>query len=278
MGSELTRINTNVGAMQALNSLKQVNSQLGVRQLRLSTGSRINSAEDDAAGWVIGKTLEARARGLASALSNVGDAKNVLSIAEGGLTDILGVLTTMKEKITQAASDTLGTSEREAIENQLDDLAAEIDSIVARTEFNGNKLINGSYTSKSFQVGAETVDVLSVGISQNHDAASLKVADADLSVDSATNASTALASINTAISTVNSTIRQIGSIQARLSVNESSLSTNIVNTEAAKSRILDADLAAEQLQAVKLQILQQTATAALAQANASPQAILSLFS
>ena len=273
----LTRVNSNINAMQALNSLNNINGKLSMHQTRLSTGQRINAAEEDAAGWVIGKTLEARTRGLAVGISNVGDAKNVLGIAEGGLSDVLDVLMTMKEKATQAASDTLGTSERAAIENELDDLASEVDAIVNRTEFNGNKLINGAYTSKSIQVGAETTDTLTVSIGTNHGASSLKVGDSDLAVDSAANSSTALASINTAIGTVNSSIRSIGSLQARLSVNESSLSSISVNTAAAKSRIMDADLASEQLEAVKLQILQQTATSALAQANSSPQVVLSLF-
>jgi len=277
MGSDLSRINTNIGALQALNSLNNVNSKLGIHQLRLSTGKRINSAEDDAAGWVIGKTLEARARGLAVALNNVGDAKNVLSIAEGGLSSILDVLVTMKEKITQAASDTLGTNERAAIENQLDDLASEIDAVVSRTTFNSQALIDGTYTSKTIQVGAETTDTLSVSVSTDHGAATLAVGDSDLAVDSAANSSTALSSVNAAITTVNNSIRSLGSVQARLSVNASSLSSIIVNTQSSKSRILDADMASEQLESVKLQILQQTATAALAQANSSPQAILSLF-
>ena len=277
MGSDLTRVNTNIGALQALQSLNKVNAALAERQLRLSTGMRLNSAEDDAAGWVIGKTLEARARGLAVALNNVGDAKNVLSIAEGGLNGVLDVLVVMKEKITQAASDTLGGSERDAIENQLDDLAAEIDAIVSRTQFNSNALLDGTYTNKSYQVGAGSTDTLTVSLSSDTRSAALNVADADLTVDSAANASTALGSINAAISTVNGSLRSIGSIQARLSVNESSLASVMVNTESAKSRILDADMASEQLEAVKLQILQQTATAALSQANSSPQAILSLF-
>jgi len=277
MSGSLTRVATNINAMQALNSLNTINSKLSMHQTRLSTGQRINAAEEDAAGWVIGKTLEARTRGLAVSISNVGDAKNVLGIAEGGLSDVLDVLMTMKEKATQAASDTLGSSERAAIENELDDLAAEVDAIVNRTEFNGNKLIDGTYVSKRLQVGAETTDSLTVSISQNHTASSLSVADASLDVDSAANSSIALSRINAAISTVNSSIRSIGSLQARLSVNESSLSSITVNTHAAMSRILDADLASEQLEAVKLQILQQTATSALAQANSGPQAILALF-
>jgi len=273
----LTRVNTNISAMQALNSLTRINGKLSIHQNRIATGARINSAEEDAAGWVIGKTLEARTRGIGVGLNNVGDAKNVLSIAEGGLTDILDVLMTMKEKATQAASDTLGSSEREAIENQLDDLAAEVDAIVSRTEFNTLNLINGTYLNKSIQVGAETTDTMTVSVTRDHRASALGVHDAGLAVDTAANSSTALASVNTAIGYVNSSIRSIGSLQARLTVTESSLSQISINTQSAKSRIMDADLASEQMEAVKLQILQQTATSALAQANSSPQAILSLF-
>jgi len=273
----LTRVATNVNALNALDALNAVNKNLGIRQLRLATGKRINSARDDAAGWVIGKSLEARSKGLAQALNNVGDAQSLLGVADSGLQSILDILITMKEKVTQAASDTLGSNEREAVEAQLDDLASEIDSIVAQASYNGVALIDGTYTDKSIQIGSETTDTMSISVTQNHQAASLAVADSDLAVDTAANASTALASVNAAIVTVNSTIRSIGSLSARLDVKSTALSSIISNTEAAKSQILDADLAYEQLEAVKLQILQQTATAALAQANIAPQSVLSLF-
>ncbi len=183
----------------------------------------------------------------------------------------------MKAKVTQAANDTLGTVEREAIESQLDDLAAEIDSIVGQTKFNGLALIDSTYTDKSFQIGSETVDTISFSISSNHGAESLAVHDAGLAVDSAANASTALAAVNAAITTVNNSLRDVGSVANRLDFKSQALSSILANTEAAKSTILDADFAVEQLQAVKLQIMQQTATAALAQANSAPSAILQLF-
>ena len=273
----LTRIATNVSALNALDALNRVNRDLGTRQLRLATGKRINSAKDDAAGWVIGKGIEARSRGLAQALSNVGDAQSLLGVADSGLQSILDILITMKEKVTQAASDTLGSAERDAIESQLDDLAAEIDSIVTQTSYNNVALIDGTYTDKTFQIGSETTDTMTVNLTQNHQAASLAVADSDLVVTSAATASTALASVNAAITTVNSSIRSIGSLGARLDIKSTALASIISNTEAAKSQILDADLAQEQLEAVKLQILQQTATAALAQANMAPQSVLALF-
>ena len=275
---DFSRIGTNVAALEAQKSLNQISSQISVSQLRLSTGKRINTAEDDAAGFIIGKGLETRSRGLTQALSNIGDAKNTLAIAEGGLQSILGILQTMKEKATQAASDTLGGAERTAIENQMDDLAAEINSIVdSDTTFNGVNLIDGTFTNKTTQVGANAGDTLSISLTGDHDAGTLSVADASLDVASATAASTAISRIDGAIGAVQDSIRSIGSLQARLTTKENTLSTAITNTEASKSRILDADLAKEQLEITKLQILQQTALVMLGQANVAPQNVLQLL-
>lgn len=278
MGSfgDLSRIGGNIQAMQALHSLNLVNKELGVRQLRLATGKRINTAEDDAAGFVISRTLQARGKGLAAALSNVGDAKSMLSVAEGGLDSILDILETMKERVTQAASDTLGSTERNAIDDELDSLTNEIDDIVSETTFNGISLLGGKQIT--VQTGAETSDTLFVTITAaDHDSAQLGVTDASIDVSSAANASTALGRINSAIDTLKTSISSIGSTQARLATKETTLSNAITNTEASRSRIADADFAKEQLEALKLQIMQQTATAALAQANAAPQVVLSLF-
>ena len=273
---DLSRIGGNIQAMQALNSLNVINQELGIRQLRLATGKRINSAEDDAAGFVISKTLQHRGKGLSVALGNVGDAKSMLAIAEGGLDSILDILETMKEKVTQAASDTLGSSERNAIEDEIDALTSEIDDIVDETTFNGSGLLND--VDKTIQTGEATTDSLVVAVTtQNHTAGALTVADANITVSSASFSSAALANINTAITSVKNSIAAIGSYQARLSTKEATLTNAITNTEASRSRIADADFAKEQLEALKLQIMQQTATSALAQANSAPQIVLSLF-
>ncbi|MCG8606991.1 flagellin [bacterium] len=273
---DLSRIGGNIQALQALNSLNRINGELGTRQLRLATGKRINSAEDDAAGFVISRTLQARGKGLATALNNVGDAKSMLAIAEGGLENILDILETMKEKVTQAASDTLSATERNAIEDELDALAAEIDDIVNETTFNGVTLLTD--VDKTLQTGESTSDNLVVSVTtQSHSAGALTVADANITVSSSSFASAALSSVNTAITTVKNSIAGIGATQARLSTKEQTLSSAITNTEASRSRIADADFAKEQLEALKLQILQQTATTSLAQANAAPQVVLSLF-
>lgn len=273
-----TRINTNIAAFNALNSLKSINRNLEISQLKLATGLRINEVSDDPAGFVISRRLGARSRGLSVALDNVGTAKNVLAIAEGGLMNISDILITMKEKLTQAASDTLGSAERNAIKTELDQLTSEINDIVGETTFNNIALINGTYTA-SYQTGEGTTNTLAFSITQSAAATSLQVDQANVSslVFSASGASTALSNINSAIENVSDMLQNIGASVSRLTVKESTLSVAITNTDSTKSRILDSDIAKEQLRSTRLQILQQTSTAQLAQANVVPQNVLALF-
>ena len=284
-----TRINTNIAAFNALHALKYVNRNLEKSQLKLATGWRINEVSDDPAGFVISKRLDARSRGLSVAYDNVGTVKNVLAIAEGGMLNIQNILITMKEKITQAASDTLGSAERNAIKTEMDQLTAEIDDIVNETTFNNNNLLDGTYIGKSFQTGEDTTSVLLFSIAMSAPLATglgIGVKAADLMVDTANvsslvftagGASTALSRVDFAIEVLSDLLQDLGSKVGRLTVKESTLSIAITNTEATKSRIWDADIAKEQLNSTKMQILQQTATAQLAQANVSPQNVLALF-
>jgi len=274
-----TRINTNVAAFNALNALKFVNRSLEKSQLKLATGRRINEVADDPAGFVISKRLDARSRGLSAALDNVSTAKNVLAIAEGGLLNVSDILVTIKEKVTQAASDTLSSAERNTIKTEIDELTSEINNIVAETTFNTISLIDGSYTGISFQTGEDTTNTLSFGITQNHQATTLGVGSASVAQQlfTASGSSTALAQVDSAIETVSNSLQAVGATVARLSVKESTLQVAVTNTEATRSRILDADIASEQLNSTRLQILQQTATAQLAQANITPQNVLALF-
>ena len=273
-----TRINTNIGAFNALNSLKSINKQLENSQLKLATGLRINQVADDPAGFVISRSLNARARGLSVALENVGTAKNVLAIAEGGLTNISDILLTIKDKVTQAASDTQGTAERAAIKGEIDQLTTEIDNIVGETTFNNINLLDGTY-SASYQTGEGTTNTLSFSIADANYATSLGVDSANISnrILTATGASVALENVNTAISTISQSLQIIGAVVSRLGVKESNLTISITNTEATQSRIQDADIASEQLESTRLLILQQTSTAQLAQANVTPQNVLALF-
>ncbi|MCP4724090.1 MAG: flagellin [bacterium] len=274
-----TRVNTNIAALNALNALKSVNRNLEISQLRLATGLRINEVADDPAGFTISKRLDARSRGLTVALDNVGTAKNVLSIAEGGLLNIQKILIQMKEKVTQAKSDTMGPNERNAIKEELDQLSSEIDDIVSETQFNSVALIDGTYTGKSFQTGEGVNDTLGFSISTDYDAASLVVDTANLGtkVSNSTDAGTALTNVNSALDTIASELQGIGATIVRMTFKEDTLRIAITNTESTKSRILDSDIASEQLKSTRLQILQQTATAQLAQANVAPQNVLALF-
>jgi len=278
---DATRINTNIAAFNALNALKSVNRDLEQRQLKLATGLRINEVADDPAGFVISKRLSARSRGLSTALDNVGTTKNVLAIAEGGLMNISNIIIRMKELVTQAANDTMGSAERNAIRSELDQLASEIDDIVEETTFNNNILLDGTFTGRSFQTGEETTATLRFDLDRDNRASSLGIAFNTVTtgtlVHTASGASQVLASINNALETVADSLQNIGSIVSRLTVKESTLRIAITNTEATKSRILDADIALEQLESTRLQILQQTATAQLAQANVAPQNVLALF-
>lgn len=275
--ADLSRINTNIAALNALNALREVNAKLSLHQLRLATGKRINSAGDDPAGMTFAKKLDSRARGLAVARDNIGDVQNLLSVAEGGIQQISEILLTMKEKILQAANDTIGDDERAAIESQLDDLADEIDQIVAQTTWGGVVLLDGTYKDKQFQVGEQASDTLRFSITQDHRASALQVADSDLDVSTSSAASAALANVNAAINTVNSSLQQIGSASSRMMIKEANISVAINNVVAAYSRIYNADMAMEQVEATKYLVLQQTATAMLAQANLSPQSILNLI-
>jgi len=275
--ADLSRINTNISALNALNALRDVNSKLALHQLRLATGRRINSAGDDPAGMTFAKKLDSRARGLSVARDNIGDVQNLLSVAEGGINNISEILITMKEKVLQAANDTLGTSERTAVESQLDDLAAEIDQIVTSTTWGGVVLLSGTYTGRQYQVGEQATDTLSFGITQDHRAAALSVADANLDVTTTAAASTSLSNINAAVDTMNTSLQAIGSISSRMQVKEANISVSITNVVASYSRIYNADMAMEQLEATKYLVLQQTATAMMAQANLAPQSILALI-
>jgi flagellin len=275
---DLSRINTNVQALGALRTLQETNNQIGMRQLRLASGSRLNRAEDDSAGYGIAKKLQAKVRGQAQALANIGDAKSMLTVAEGSLNSIMDILQNMKEKTIQAANDTMGTNERTAIKSELDALSNEITDIIGDTEFNSTALFSSATTGTSFtfQVNAESGDTFVASVA-SISVGGLGVSVASLVVDSAANASTTLGQVDTAIQTLADMVSSIGDSQKRLTYKEQNLAVSQNNYESARSRIADADFAREQMEIVKLQILQQTGTAALAQANAAPQSILSLF-
>ena len=297
----MSRINTNINALNALRSLNDINSKLSVSQLRLATGKRINNAADDAAGFTIAKKFNARSQGLGQALANIGSAKNLMAVAEGHLNNILDILTQMKTKATQAADDSLGSAERSAIQSELKALATQIDLEVTQSTWNSKSIFGtGNSTTGAassvqfkFQIGAgasSTNDVLKFDLlakdnvsfdssNTNYKADGLRVsvATAGRAVTSSASAQALMSNIDTAIADVSEGLSYIGAVVNRLTYQETSLTVARTNTEAARSRIEDADMAYEQLESTKLQILQQTASAMLAQANAGPQSIMQLF-
>ncbi len=269
------RINTNIGANQAYSALNTISRELGVHQLRLATGKRINSAADDASGYVISKKMEGRMRSMSAALDNVGDAQSVYGVAEGAYQTVADILTTIKEKQTRAANGAMGSEEKDAIAAEINSLMSEITDIANQTKFNGTALLTGAADySSNFQVGEGSGDTLTVTFAKIDSSGTglLSVAAGSVSSTNIANLS-----VDAALTTINAEIGKIGANVNRLQTKEANLTTAITNTEAAKSRIMDADVAKEQIMASKLSILQQTSTAQLAQANSSPQAFLSLF-
>ena len=277
MFGDVTRVGANFHAQQAWGNLKKVNGQLGQIQSRLSTGKRINSAEDDTSGYALSKHLESRGRGLSQALNNVGTAKNVLNIAEGGFQSQMSILQTMKEKATQAADGSWSTAQRSAIHDQFNTLRTEFDEISGDTLFNDNALFTS--TAMTFQVGEGASDTLAVTFGTSV-AATIGEDDTDISATTLATQAGATAGISildTAIKSLSKSIQNVGDNNARLSSKEESLSLAISNTEATRSRIEDADFAKEQMSMMKLQILQQTTVSSFSQANAAPQMVLGLF-
>lgn len=270
---DLSRVRTNVAALNALNALAQINSKLAVSNLRIATGKRINSAGDDPSGLTLSTTLDVRARRIGVAVNNIGDASNVLSIAESGLSNINNILSQMMEKITQAANDTQGTNERGAIFAELNALGEEIDAITKQTQFNGTVLLTAN--TMTFQSGPDGTDLNIFSLSGAFTSAALGIGS--LTVASQALSSTSLGSVSAAITSVKASLQAVGALLERLQVRSDNLSVAKLNTTAAASRIMDADLASEQVEVSKLEILRNTATAQLAAANTAPASILSLF-
>ncbi len=275
---DINRVNTNMQALQSQYSLNNINSRVADNQLKLSTGLRINKAEDDAAGFSIASKLSSRISGLEQAQRNVGDAKAMLDVAESGMNSIMDTLTDMKAKAVQGASDSVGSDERGYIKDQINALMTEIDNIAGQATFQGTNLLEGGSvenTGLTFQVGAQNGDTETVTI----DSATTGGLGglADLSGSTQGDFAAAIQSIDDAIATLAGNFNQIGIDQNSLSIKQDNLAEQINSNSSARSRIEDADFAKLQSESIKLQIMQQTATSAFAQANAGPQSVLSFL-
>ena len=308
---DFNKVNTNVTSLGARLSLNKINGELGDSRLKLSTGKRINSAEDNSAGYAIATKLNSRVKGLEQALQNVSDAKSVLDIIENSYNSIMDNLIEMKRLANQAANDTISSAERTLIAKQINGLSIDINSVADSTKFNGISLLPAANNeSLTFHIGeaiSETMifekrqvgilgffgpDDVGLGlfnmtdINVEVDAGNLTTMDQprgqidfEINVDNEVIADgwdfrIFMNKINTAISTLNGYTNELGINQRSLSSKEENLTQAITANSAARSRIMDTDFAKEQSNSIRLQILQQTATAALSQANMGPQAVL----
>ncbi len=282
-------INTNTAAYNAQNQLSKTNNAMQTAMARLTSGLRINSAKDDAAGLAIGNTMTAQIRGMSQAMRNANDGISLAQTAEGGLDETNSILQRMRELGVQAANDTNTSSDRAKIAEEITALASEVDRIANTTTFNGQKILASSNTSGfSIQVDASMsargtgtiqVTVASAGtLSGLGVTASMStVSGASAQISSQSAAMAFVASIDTALGNVNTMRAQFGAVQNRLGSAISNLQNVSENITAAKSRIMDADFATEVANNSRAQILQQAGTAMLSQANSSQQSVLSLL-
>jgi flagellin len=268
------RIGTNINAMNSYNALNDISRKIGTISLRLATGKRLNQAGDDPASFTIARKMQSRSRAISQAINNTGDAQSVLSIAEGGLMSTSDILVTIKEKASQATNGTFGSDELGAIVTQVNDYLMEIDDIISQTKFSQQKLLSGNFTNKAFQIGPDSTDQIIVSLET-------KISSADFGLNGLTTlnvgSAATIASIDIALNSVSLELQKVGSLTNRLGTKETMLGISETNIESAISRVYDADLAKEQMDMMKYQILQNTATAQLAQANAAPQQYLQLF-
>ncbi len=264
----------NLSAMNTNRQLSGVQSAQSKSTEKLSSGYRINRAGDDAAGLSISEKMRSQIRGLNKAASNAQDGISLVQVAEGALNETHSILQRMNELATQAANDTNTSTDRTAIQAEIDQLTSEINRIQSTTQFNTMNLLDGTFSSKNLQVGS--LSGQSIGISiKNMDASSLGVNA--LKVSSFASAGSSMDKIQSAINLVSTQRSTLGALQNRLEHTINNLNTTAENTQAAESRIRDVDMATEMVEYSKNNILAQAGQSMLAQANQATQGVLSLL-
>lgn len=273
-------INTNLLSLTTQNNLNKSQSSLGTAIERLSSGLRINSSKDDAAGQAIANRMNSQIKGMTQAARNANDGISLVQTAEGNLNEINNNLQRIRELAVQAANDTNGTTDYESVSTEITQRLAEIDRIADGANFNGKKLLDGSSAALKIQVGAGTTAENTIEISTdaliNAKAATL---DAGLTGTISNNAEATafITAADNAIEAVDKARSNMGAIQNRFESTINNLNNSINNLSAAQSRIQDADYATEVSNMSRAQILQQAGTSVLSQANQVPQTMLSLL-
>ncbi|MBI4754652.1 MAG: flagellin FliC [Betaproteobacteria bacterium] len=270
-------INTNVASLNAQRNLNTSQSSLATSLQRLSSGLRVNSAKDDAAGLAIAERMNAQVKGMNVAIRNSNDAISLAQTAEGAIGKIGDALQRMRELAVQSKNATNSTGDRTNLDAEFGELQAEVTRLVGGTTFNGTNLLNAA-TALAFQVGSgnaaqDTITVTTANLSATDTAV------AALSIDGATpaNATAAITALDTAIDAVTTARATWGATQNRFESVVSNLQVSAENLSAARGRIMDADFASETANMTRSQILQQAGTAMLAQANAAPNNVLTLL-
>jgi flagellin len=267
-------INTNIPSLNAQRNLNTSQGSLSQALQRLSSGLRVNSAKDDAAGMAIAAKMDAQSRGMIVAMRNANDGISAAQTAEAGFNAIGAHLQRMRELAVQSASGQYDSTNRDALNAEYQQLVSEVERVISATNFNGLKLLDGTFTGVGFQIGATTVSDSRININISGLSVTLL---GEISGTDHVNASKAMSALDVAIDDVNRYRADLGAIQNRFEGVLVQLASAQESTEAAKSRIMDADYASETAKLSRAQILQQAGVAMLAQANALPQNVLSLL-
>jgi flagellin len=280
---------TNTSAMDTHRNLLASSDAVATAMQRLSSGLRINTAADDAAGYAISEGLTSQVNGLDQASRNVGDAISMVQTAESSLNNVQDMLQRVRELAVQYQNGDLSSSDQSAIQGEVDQLTSEINRQQGAVQFNGQYLLNGSTGTNgavTFQVGANGTDTLTATFTNIEGTNGLNgsvgftwsaAASGGHVFDLAALGSTALSSLDTAISNISTQAATLGAVQNRLQYTSDAISATETNLAASNSRIKDVDMASEMTHMTQEQILQQAGTAMLAQANASPQLVLKLL-
>jgi flagellin len=267
-------INTNIGSLNAQRNLSASQNTLATSMQRLSSGLRINSAKDDAAGLSIATKMDSQIRGMSQAIRNANDGISLAQTADGGLSTATDAMQRMRELAVQGANGTNTSADSASLNLEFQALSAEVTRIATDTKFNGSDVLSTSAQAVDIQVGANSGEKITIAAS-NLGAVALTFAGKDLT--SSANATTALGTLDAALTSTNSLRATLGATQNRMGYAISNLQTSVENQSAAKSRIMDTDFAAETANLSRSQILQQAGTAMVAQANQLPQGVLALL-
>jgi len=277
----MATINTNVSALNAQSAMKVNARNMAATMEQLSTGTRINSAKDDAAGLAIGQNMTAQVRGLNMAVRNLNDGVNLLQTAEGALTETTNMLQRMRELAVQSASGTYSNTQRTYLQTEFLALGSQIDKIASETTWNGYTVLTGTtggtttgtFSFQAGQTSGQTIDVAITSMALS----GLAMTSTAVAISSAASASAAIASIDSAIATVNTQRATIGANVNRMTYAADNMTNISANVAASRSTIMDTDYATASTNLSKAQIIQQASTAMLAQANQQPQTVLALL-